>query len=119
MRNWPSARFMTSIPPGEIPSVIISGEDQPEPNLSIGYRGQGFTWSSYPAWTGVLPENWPNWLVYRNAPQTMDKVILWARGDLFPGGTIGETTELSPGSGEDFPILEPAEDLPFDDQPLE
>ena len=119
MRKWPSARFMTSIPPGEIPSVIISGEEQQEPNLSIGYRGQGFTWSSYPAWTGVLPENWPNWLVYRNAPQTMDKVILWARGDLFPGGTIGETTELSPGSGEDFPILEPAEDLPFDDQPLE
>jgi hypothetical protein len=90
MRNWSAARFMPSIPVGDLPSVIINEEDQPSPNLAIGYRGQDFPWWQTPGWEGVLPENWPRWLVFREAPMNPSNIILWARGDLFPGGVLGE-----------------------------
>jgi hypothetical protein len=106
LRKWSNARFLTAVPIGEIPSVIISREDQPEPNLSIGYRGQAFSWWAYPNWEGSLPENWPSWLVFRNAPLTNNNIILWARGDLFPGGVIGKEEEANTDAGEDFPVGE-------------
>lgn len=110
MRNWKNARFLNYIPAGEIPSVIITSEDQPEPNLAIGYRGQDFAWSAEPAWRGVLPENWPNWLVFRNAPQIESNLILWARVDLFPGGSFGEEENISRDSED----LIPPGQLPVD-----
>ncbi len=110
MRNWKNARFLNFIPAGEIPSVIITSEDQPEPNLAIGYRGQDFAWSAEPAWSGVLPENWPNWLVFRNAPQIESNLILWARVDLFPGGSFGEEENISRDSED----LIPPGQLPVD-----
>jgi hypothetical protein len=95
MRNWTDARFLNTIPVGELPSVIITREDQPEPNLSIGYRGQDFAWWATPGWDGVLPENWPNWLVFRNAAQIDTHLVLWARVDLFPGGVLNTDENLS------------------------
>jgi hypothetical protein len=106
LRNWPEARFLTSVPAGELPSVIINSEDQPSPNLSIGYRGQDFAWWASPAWDGTLPENWPSWFVFRNAPLNQSYVILWARGDLFPGGILTPAEEESPPEVEDFRIEE-------------
>lgn len=104
MRNWSDARFLTAVPAGELPSIIINREDQPEPNLSIGYRGQGFSWWAYPDWEGPLPENWPSWLVFRDAPLMNNKIILWARGDLFPGGVLGKEEESTSDAGEEFPV---------------
>lgn len=104
MRNWSEARFMTAVPAGDLPSVIITSEDQPEPNLSIGYRGQDFTWWAYPNWAGVLPENWPSWLVFRNASQINTNIVLWARADLFPGGGLGLDEDLSQDVEEEIPL---------------
>lgn len=110
MRNWPEARFLNSIPAGELPSVIITHEDQPEPNLPIGYRGQDFGWWSVPGWNGLLPDNWPGWLVFRNAAQIDTNLILWARVDLFPGGVLTAEESLSEESEGDIPL----EQLPLD-----
>ena len=104
MRNWSEARFLTTIPAGELPSVIITSEDQPEPNLALGYRGQDFAWWSYPNWEGALPGNWPSWLVFRNAPQIDTNVILWARTDLFPGGVLSFEEDSSPDNEEEIPF---------------
>ncbi len=104
MRNWSEARFMTAVPAGDLPSVIITSEDQPEPNLSIGYRGQDFAWWAYPNWAGVLPENWPSWLVFRNASQINTNIVLWARADLFPGGGLGLDEDLSQDVEEEIPL---------------
>jgi hypothetical protein len=87
-----------------LPSVIINSEDQPSPNLSIGYRGQDFAWWASPGWEGTFPENWPSWFVFRNAPLNQSHVILWARGDLFPGGSLSPGEEAAPPVEEDFPI---------------
>jgi hypothetical protein len=104
MRNWSDARFLAAVPAGELPSIIINREDQPEPNLSIGYRGQGFSWWAYPDWEGPLPEDWPSWLVFRDAPLMNNKIILWARGDLFPGGVLGKEEESTSDAGEEFSV---------------
>lgn len=104
LRNWSESRYLTSIPSGELPSVIINTEDQPSPSLSIGYRGQDFAWWTNPAWGGALPENWPRWLVFRDAPQIDSHIVLWARGDLFPGGTLGSIDEDVPLLEEEFPL---------------
>ena len=104
MRNWKEAKFLNSIPAGELPSVIITHENQPEPNLSIGYRGQDFGWWANPGWEGILPENWPNWLVFRNSPQINTNVILWARVDLFPGGIFSVEENLSQESEGEIPF---------------
>lgn len=109
LRNWPEVRFLNSIPTGELPSVIINTEKQPSPSLPVEYRGQDFAWWVSPAWEGVLPENWTSWLVFREAPQMESNVILWARGDLFPGGVLSPVEETVPLEEDDFPF----EDLPI------
>jgi len=104
MRDWDKARFLSKVPVGELPSVIINTEEQPEPNLSIGYRGQDFTWWVSPGWSRILPENWPKWLVFREAPQEIRKIVLWARLDLFPGGILDQIEEAPTELDEELPV---------------
>lgn len=88
LREWPEARFLSAIPSGELPSAIITTSDQGPKSLPIGYRGQDFSWWISADWSGGLPPNWPEWLVFRIAPQRIEKIILWVRADLFPGGVL-------------------------------
>jgi hypothetical protein len=102
LRNWEKVTFQPVPGPGEIPSVILRSGDESPPSLTVAYRGQDFAWWSYPDWQGGLPEDWPSWLVFRQAPGRQDHVILWARGDLFPDGTL-ETGEEIQEPGPVFP----------------
>jgi hypothetical protein len=94
LRDWPQARFLTSIPAGEMPSVVINAEDQAAPGLAASYRGQDFAWWISAAWTGAVPGDWVRWIVFRDAPEQIRHVILWARADIFPGGAV--VSEESP-----------------------
>jgi hypothetical protein len=85
--DW-ETRFVRDIPVGELPSAIITFEGHENPALAAAYRGQSFVWTEVPAWTGVLPQNWPRWITNRDAPLLDTRVILWVRSDIFPGGTI-------------------------------
>ena len=67
------------------PSVVIARQVQEAPILAATYRGQDFAWWAYPGWEGALPPDFINWLAFRSAPLQQEQVILWARGDLFPG----------------------------------
>ncbi|HIE24481.1 MAG TPA: hypothetical protein EYP74_00610 [Anaerolineales bacterium] len=49
--------------------------------LADSYRGQSFTWRKTPDW--VLMNNLPKWIVLREMPETYERIILWARNDLF------------------------------------
>lgn len=88
LRSWPEVRFLGQVPPEESPSVIIANGNEPAPAFAAEYRGQDFAWLIYPTWQGALPLDWPRWLVFRDAPQQAQKVILWARANLFLDGTI-------------------------------
>lgn len=71
--------------PQTLPPVLITTQLEAAPALSSSYRGQDFAWRTYPGWTGPLPDRLSAWIVSREAPLTNEKIILWARSDLFPG----------------------------------
>jgi hypothetical protein len=88
LRDFPHARFVSEPEVGDLPAVIITRQEQDEPSLTASYRGQDFVWWIRPGWSGALPDNTAQWLVFRQAPLQTEYVILWARSDLFPGGTL-------------------------------
>ena len=86
LRDFANARFVSEPPVSELPSVIITRQDQQAPTLSASYRGQDFAWWKFPGWPGALPPEFIPWLTFREGPTQDQQIILWARSDLFPGG---------------------------------
>jgi hypothetical protein len=65
------------------PAMIISLSQMGDPNLSIAYRGQDFTWRREPSWAVLSIYKWIKWSVFREMPYDSETVILWVRNDLF------------------------------------
>jgi len=63
-----------------------------QPKLASSYRGQDFVWRQIPAWDIVVPSNWIDWLVFHKLPQDSERIILWARNDLFLDAQTPSTT---------------------------
>lgn len=100
LRGYQQVVFLGDTPAlsaGSSPSLVITRAQNAEPSLAAAYRGQDFAWWVYPAWSGVLPEPFFRWLVFREAALSQEQVILWARADLFPGQTL---PSLQDGSSE-------------------
>jgi hypothetical protein len=87
LRDYASARFIDAIPPGEMPPVILTRQSAQAPALTAAYRGQDFVWWVHPGWEGPLPDDIVDWLTARKAALGYEYIILWARSDLFPGGS--------------------------------
>lgn len=113
LRDWRQVRFANHVAVGELPSAVISTGEESSPRFSVSYRGQDFAWFVYPGWQGVLPQNWPRWLAFREAPQRSEQVILWVRADVFPDGALVSADEGAdpptggaPGEGDaiDAPV---------------
>jgi hypothetical protein len=85
LRNYSQSRIMNDLPPGELPSIVITPAEQEFPALSAAYTGQDFTWWTWRGWPGRVPANPVRWLNYREAPVQIQKIILWVRSDLLPG----------------------------------
>jgi hypothetical protein len=96
LRLFPNVRVATLLAPGESPAVVITSMDAELPSLAEKYRGQDFIWRLYPGWQGVFPPNFVNWLAFRQAPLSQESVILWARADIFPGGTFSNPESVAP-----------------------
>lgn len=94
LRDFINVEYRQGISPGIQPSVIITPQEQTSLELAAAYRGQDFTWTKYPGWSGLLPVQWVDWLYFHRAPGTTQQVILWARNDLFPGGVLSTTDSL-------------------------
>jgi hypothetical protein len=88
LRDWDKARYSSELEVNETPSIIITTLGQETPSLEEIYRGQDFAWEVYPDWGGVLPPDLLRWLAFREAPVIRNQVILWARSDIFPGGSL-------------------------------
>ncbi len=102
LRNFPNVR---TIDPQDLnapsvssvlPSILITRQTQEEPSLTASYRGQDFTWWIHPGWSGALPANLAGWLAFRDASIQPESIILWARSDRFPGGTLSAPTTTEP-----------------------
>jgi hypothetical protein len=85
LRAFPEAQFVSNLPSEDMPAVLITNQDQTSPALTADYRGQDFIWRVWPGWTSALPEDFINWLTFRQAPVINEQIILWVRSDLFSG----------------------------------
>jgi hypothetical protein len=104
LRGWSGAAQASGLALDDLPEVIVAYQGQETPSLAAAYRGQRFLWEEYPRWSGILPENWPRWLVFREAPRLENHVILWARADLFPGSESDLELEFNLIPDQDFEI---------------
>ena len=96
LRDFPNARYETTLSSTESPPVVITLNSAEVPSLSKQYRGQDFVWRLYPGWQGVFPPDFINWLAFRQVPLAQDQIILWARTDVFPGGGSDATGNTTP-----------------------
>jgi hypothetical protein len=85
LKDYPNTSYRLSVPADEHPPVVIAGTDQPF-NFQDQYRGQDFVFERSINWQSFKPTDWISWLVYRKTLTTDTTMVLWARGDLFPGG---------------------------------
>ncbi len=86
LRNWPDITYSSQLPAGSQPDIVITTKDQSDLSIAQSYRGEEFAWESSASWQGILPQDLPAWLVFREAPAQTSAIILWARTSLFPGG---------------------------------
>jgi hypothetical protein len=99
LRNFPNARYLPQLGPGELPAIVITGSVANDPFLETAYRGQSLSIRERRAWEGSMPPEFIPWMVYRQSPTFSDPVILWARADLFPEGSILPSPGLLPDTG--------------------
>lgn len=102
LRDYKDTQFISKPPMGELPSIVITpgfeDESQSEaqfPELSAAYRGQDFAWWVLPSWSGALPPDIIRWLAFHEAPVLQQHIILWARSDIFPGGSLDYSPPLN------------------------
>lgn len=97
MRLLPRAKFASQISPTDSPPAIINYSQASKPNLAAEYRGQAFSWRTFPAWEAALPENIIRWWFFREAPTLTEEIVLWVRADVFPENLFSSPeTDLSP-----------------------
>lgn len=87
MLDFPKTRYVQGLEATNQAPVVITLEGTPA-NLVEQYRGQDFIFSEFIPWNEMDVQEWIEWLVYRKAPVSSSRLVLWARADLFPGGTI-------------------------------
>jgi hypothetical protein len=88
LRDQRRVSYVSQVPTGDSPALVITAE-RPDLGLAAAYRGEAFTVAESSRFSNPSPAAWLRWLVFRKLPDEQvqrQRVILWARGDLFPGG---------------------------------
>lgn len=84
LRNIERVVFVSSLGSEENPLVVIAREGDAIGSRDEYYRGQDFGWWQSPGWGGALPWEPMRWIINREGVLLTEKVVLWARVDLFP-----------------------------------
>jgi len=84
LRDIQGTTFAASLGEDENPPVIITREGDTVGARQEYYRGQDFGWWESPGWEDSLPLESMRWVISREGPLITEKVVLWARVDLFP-----------------------------------
>jgi hypothetical protein len=118
LREFPHVHFKNVLDEQELSPVIITPGEQTSPSLVASYRGQDFIWQINAGWSGVIPSgNLVRWIAFREAPEIHQRIILWGRNDLFPGGGLEPSSIVVPLSPPVPPVEE--ESPPQDKNPIE
>lgn len=88
LRAFPNTSVQAGIAANQLPAAIITIAGSETPALLASYRGQDFDWRITAGWAANTPPDLSRWLYTHQAPVITEKVILWVRGDVFPGGEL-------------------------------
>jgi hypothetical protein len=85
LRNFSDIIFTPSLETFETstPPVILALPSDSGKLLTTDYRGQDFVWQINSEKTSMSPTSWQRWLIFREAPSVVEKIVLWVREDLF------------------------------------
>jgi hypothetical protein len=84
LRDIEGLTFISSLGEEENPLVIITRDGDPIGARQAYYRGQDFGWWESPGWGGAIPWEPLRWIINRQGVVNTERVVLWARVDLFP-----------------------------------
>ena len=87
LRDFEQAGSASVFNPATTPSIILTSADQ-QITAGTSYRGQRILWQVHPDLKNMKILDWLKWSLFRDAPVEKTEIILWARNDLFPGGSI-------------------------------
>ena len=84
LRDW----SVTVLPSGDLagstPSLVISSEKlATTTDIQASYRGEDMNWRTTPLWEQGLFSDWLRWSITHQFPLNNEKIILWARNDVF------------------------------------
>jgi hypothetical protein len=105
LRGHSKVKFSSQFPTGESPAILIT-RDQPNLPFSMAYRGEGFLLSKDTGWRLIHSDEWLRWVAFRVVPSEVllkEKVILWARTDLFPGFDTAQAPVPVPDQSQENP----------------
>jgi len=88
LRGRQKISYVSRLPAGVSPALVITA-DRPDLALASTYRGQDFVLNQIVDWQSFKPNEWLRWMAFRTVPDgavQQDRLVLWARTDLFPGG---------------------------------
>jgi hypothetical protein len=88
LRNQRDVSFSEALSSSDASSIIITDNSVKDLKLTMPYAGQGLVMQDAPAWSLMLSSEWLRWSFFRSAPTDQKQIILWVRGDLFPGANI-------------------------------
>ncbi|MBA4420774.1 MAG: hypothetical protein C0391_06475 [Anaerolinea sp.] len=85
LKNY-NPEFSISIDRSQMHELVLTEPDYP---VSLGdqFRGQDFIFEQTVNWQDFSGLDWIAWIVHRKVITTNNSIILWARADLFPGGS--------------------------------
>ena len=95
LRDMGKARFVDSLQGDAQPAIVITPAQQ-ELGLAAAYTGQDFVMQQSPAWSLLLRPEWMDWVNFREVVLQENRIVVWARSDLFPMGNsslAGENQE--------------------------
>jgi len=92
LRGVQQISYVSQEPAGSRPAIAITAVKS-DPALSDTYRGESFILYETVNWKLIKLKDWFRWAALRVLPGEViqqNRVILWARTDLFPGGSTGQ-----------------------------
>ncbi|MEK6221309.1 MAG: hypothetical protein N2D54_03590 [Chloroflexota bacterium] len=88
LRDQSNAHYIEKISEDNLPAVVITSlADTNNPVLNSTYRGQSFPIVFHRSWENGLPPKFLSWFMFRDTTTFSETIVLWARVDIFPGGS--------------------------------
>ena len=90
LRGVHTLRVVSALSPEDSPEALLTPIDFGDLGNGTAYRGQDFLYDRSPLWIRIKGgDAWVRWIFRGQVPWGGTRILLWVRGDRFPGGVQG------------------------------